>query len=184
MFFRHNSEGQLLFALWLHWVWKSRGPTSVGSLSVLLVNFHTCWTSEVSPLNWANSWMAPQKACVQKLVFWLYLCVLNVVKLYFFFIFETNTPYVPKFIVSHSNVLFSFPLLGIRTVPKSVATSYASQMMSAVCREPRNPYDFHYRQKPTLPKRTSIENAGRWAKNTDHKTKAAQDSVIACWVED
>lgn len=43
-----------------------------------------------------------------------------------------------------------------------MATSYASQKMSAVCREPRNPDDFHYRQKPTLPKRTSIENAGRW----------------------
>lgn len=79
-----------------------------------------------------------------------------------FFIFETNTPYVPKFIVSPSNVLFSLPLLGIRTVSTAVTTSYASQMMSAVCREPRNPDDFHYRQKTTLPKRTSIENAGRW----------------------
>lgn len=93
MFFRHNSEGQLLFALWLHWVWKSSGPTLVGSLSVLLVNIHACWTSGASPLNWANSWTVPQKAWVRKLVFWLFLCVLNVVKLYFF-IFETNTPYV------------------------------------------------------------------------------------------
>lgn len=161
MFFKHNFEGQLLFALWLQWVWKNCGPTLIGSLSVLFVNIHACWTSDVSPLNWANSWTVSQKAWVRKLVFWLFLCVLNLVKLYVSF-FETNTPYIPKFIISHSNVLFSFPLLGIRTVSTAVATSYASQMMSAVCREPRNPKDFHYRQKVTLRKGTPIENAGRW----------------------
>lgn len=161
MFFKLNFEGQLLFALWSQWVWRSCGPTLIGSLSVLFVNIHACWTSVVSHLNWANSWKVSQKAWVRKLVFWLLLCVLDLVKLYFF-IFETNTPYVPKFIVSPSNVLFSLPLLGIGTVSTAVTTSYASQMMSAVCREPRNPDDFHYRRKTTLPKRTSIENAGRW----------------------
>lgn len=178
-FSKHNFEGQLLFALCLQWVWKNCGPTLIGSLSFCALCEYSCMLNfwcESSKLSKLLNGIS--EGLSRKLAFWLFLCVLNLVKLYFF-ISETNTPYIPQFIISHSNVLLSFPLLGIRTVSTAVATSYASQMMSVVCREPRNPKDFHYRKKTN----TSQKNLYRKCRKMGPKIQITRPGLLkAMWL--